>query len=467
MKTCPNCKASVVDSAKFCHKCRFNIKKYEEESNNDTLYCTECGAELLSDASFCSECGADVITNEVASQKDTTSSSISFESLGAISFAASEQLYAQNGLVVENGVLTGYTGKKRTVTVFGSIEEIYDGAFEGNQIITCVEIEEGIKSIGRKAFASCPSLIEVSIPKSCKILYGDVFEGDNLKILILPMYDENIIYGCISDLAKKYFDDVDIEDFCEEINGKTHVSIEKINKNAVLIKKYEEEQIAKEKRIAEEKRLNEERRKKEEEEKYQRELLETKYAIGATVKMGFYPDRSESLEWVVLDRKDDKALLITKKIIDCRKFNEYGIKDASYWSTCSLRSWLNGDFIKNSFMVLETEKIVATDLPSSTNPIYKTKDVFTVNDKIFLLSIDEVNKYFPTYEETKCTITQLAKKHGAYCDTNGYGYWWLRTTGELSTEASYIFYSGGVSTKGYDVTGTIFGVRPAMWIKIY
>ncbi|MBR2025327.1 MAG: zinc-ribbon domain-containing protein, partial [Clostridia bacterium] len=28
MKTCPNCNVSVSDTAKFCHKCRFNIKKY-------------------------------------------------------------------------------------------------------------------------------------------------------------------------------------------------------------------------------------------------------------------------------------------------------------------------------------------------------------------------------------------------------------------------------------------------------
>ena len=31
MKNCPNCNASVIDTAKFCHKCRFNIKKYEDD----------------------------------------------------------------------------------------------------------------------------------------------------------------------------------------------------------------------------------------------------------------------------------------------------------------------------------------------------------------------------------------------------------------------------------------------------
>ncbi len=465
MKNCPNCNTSVIDTAKFCHKCRFNIKKYEDEQASAVIYCTECGAELQPDASFCTECGADVVSgNETSLALDE--SALNLDGIANLSTLANEQMYQQNGFTVENGVLIGYTGKKRSITIFGSIEEIYDSAFEGNQTITCVEIEEGIKSIGRKAFASCPSLIEINIPKSCRILYEDTFEGDSLRTLILPAYNESIIYNCVSDLAKKYFDDVDMHDFCEEIDGKTHVSIEKINKNAILIKKYEEEEIAKEKRAAEEKRLLEEKRKKEAEEKRQRELLEGKYAIGATIKMGFYPDRANPLEWIVLDRADNKALVVTKNIIDCKKFNEYSIEDISYWSGCTLRNWLNGDFIKNAFMGIEAEKIATTYLPITKNPTYKTEGLFATNDKIFLLSIDEVNKYFPTSEKTKCTVTPLAKKNGAYCDTLGYGYWWLRTSGEYSTEASYVFYSGGVSTKGYDVTGTIFGVRPAMWISI-
>lgn len=459
MKTCPNCNASVIDTAKFCHKCRFNIKKYEDEQASAPLYCTECGSELQPDASFCTECGADAVSGEATLVCDSDSS-LNIDGIANLSSLANEQIYAQNGLVVENGVLTGYTGKKRTITIYGSIEEIYDGAFENNQIITCVEIEEGIKSIGRRAFASCPSLIEIFIPKSCKILYEDTFENDSLKTLVLPEYDENIIYSCVSDLAKKYFDEVDMTDFCEKIDGKTYVSIEKINKNAILIKKYEEEEIAKEKRAAEEKRLAEEKRKKEEEDR----IKASKYSIGSVHKIGFYPERSNSLEWVVIDRTNDSALVICKNIIDCKKFNEsYG---ETSWDKCTLRSWLNNEFIKNSFAQFEKDKIHTTHLPSTKNPTYKTQRGESTYDRIFLLSIDEVNKYFSSSEKTKCIVTPLAKKNGAYCDTFNYGYWWLRTTGEYSNEASYIFYIGGVSTKGYDATGTIFGVRPAMWISL-
>ncbi len=462
MKTCPNCKASVIDTAKFCNKCRFNIKKYEDEQASSVSYCTECGAEIQPNSAFCTECGADVVCGEATSSCENEIS-LNLDGIANLSGLANEQMYAQSGFTVENGVLTSYTGKKRTITIFGSIEEIYDSAFEGNQTITCVEIEEGIKSIGRKAFASCPSLIEINIPKSCRIIYEDSFKDDSLRTLILPTYNENVIYNCVSDLAKKYFDDVDMRDFCEEIDGKTYVSIEKINKNAVLIKKYEEEEIAKEKRAAEQKRRAVEKRKKEEEE---RNSVYNKYNPGTIHKMGIYNHGTQlkDIEWRVLERNGDKALLISNYIIDRQKFNENS--EHTSWEKCSLRKWLNNDFYNIAFSSSEKSKILTTSLKNAPNPQHGTSSGGDTYDKIFLLSMDEVKKYFLSDAYTKCQVTLFAKNKGAYCDTLGYGCWWLRTPGEYSTEASYIFYSGGVSTKGYDVTGTIFGVRPAMWISI-
>lgn len=465
MKNCPSCGASVIDTAKFCHKCRFNIKKYEEEQaqNDEVLYCTECGAELMADADFCSECGADVVKENSALSSGITEG-FNFDALGSISAVATEQLYSQNGFEVENGVLVGYTGKKRSITIFGSIEEIYDSAFEGNQTITCVEIEEGVKSIGRKAFASCSSLIEISIPASCKIIYTDTFKNTSLNALILgsTYYKESVIKACLSDKAQSRADLVSIKDFVTECDGKSRVNIVGIE-NAILGKiKEEEDKIAEEKR-KEQERIEAERKRKEEEE---RNSIYNKYNAGTVHSLGRYHHgiSNQSIEWIVLERNGSKALLISKYIIDRQKFNESA--EATTWERSSIRKWLNNYFYKIAFTDAEKSKILTTTLKNTPNQQHGTSSGNDTNDKIFLLSADEVQKYYKTFNETRCQVTLFAKNNGAYCDGAYFGYWWLRTAGQFPQNASYIFYTGGISQMGYDVTGTIFGVRPAMWISL-
>lgn len=56
MKQCPKCQANISDSAKFCVKCGYNIKKYEEEME---YFCSECGTKF-SGGVFCPECGHDI-----------------------------------------------------------------------------------------------------------------------------------------------------------------------------------------------------------------------------------------------------------------------------------------------------------------------------------------------------------------------------------------------------------------------
>ena len=72
MKQCPQCQANVSDTAKFCVKCGFNIKKHEEEMAKE-YFCPECGSKKpeakpvngwkcacgnVAQGNFCPECGA-------------------------------------------------------------------------------------------------------------------------------------------------------------------------------------------------------------------------------------------------------------------------------------------------------------------------------------------------------------------------------------------------------------------------
>lgn len=461
MKICPNCKASVIDTAKFCNKCRFNIKKYEDEQASAPEYCTECGAEIQPDSAFCTECGADVVSASAGVESDSVQG-FNLDSISGLAGMANEQMYAQNGLVVENGVLTGYTGKKRTITVYGSIEEIYDGAFEGNQIITCVEIEQGIKSIGRKAFASCSSLIEINIPASCRIIYDDTFKGTALRTLILTEYKKSVVLACLSNTVRANIDKMEISDAVTKKDGRVYVNIELIEETVLKAVKQEEEQSA-ERLRRERARIEAEQKRKAQEEK---EALYNKYNAGTVHKMGMYNhgNAASDIEWIVLERNGNKALLISKYIIDRKKFNEKS--ESICWERSSIRKWLNDGFYNVAFSSTEKDRILTVEVENTPNPQHGTSSGSNTRDKIFLLSMDEVKKYYRNDADTRCQVTLFAKNEGAYCDGAYFGYWWLRTAGQYAQNAAYVFYTGGVSAMGYDVSGLIFGVRPAMWISL-
>ncbi|MBQ8302483.1 MAG: hypothetical protein IJX97_02905 [Clostridia bacterium] len=49
----------MSDTAKFCIKCGFYIKKFEEEGAVQDYFCSECGTKFYGE-SFCHEYGTNV-----------------------------------------------------------------------------------------------------------------------------------------------------------------------------------------------------------------------------------------------------------------------------------------------------------------------------------------------------------------------------------------------------------------------
>ena len=64
-------------------------------------------------------------------------------------------------------------------------------------------------------------------------------------------------------------------------------------------------------------------------------------SVGKTVRFGKYELGFDvcPIEWIVLDKVDGKALIITKYGIDCKRFNETNTNVS--WETSPLRKWLN------------------------------------------------------------------------------------------------------------------------------
>ena len=210
-----------------------------------------------------------------------------------------------------------------------------------------------------------------------------------------------------------------------------------------------------------------------------------------TVIFGSYPqsdasgNTKEPIEWIVLDRQGDKTLLLSKYILDCKRYNnEY--KDVT-WETCTLRNWLNNDFYNSAFSSSEQNKIETTNVINNNNIDHGTNGGNNTNDKIFCLSIDEVRKYFGVgtkaddgYQLGKNVATQgtnFAKSEDnngnkLYVSVYHSSEWYfgnssflLRSLGAAQGVASSVNSNGYLYTSGYIVDIGNSGVRPALWIK--
>ena len=170
------------------------------------------------------------------------------------------------------------------------------------------------------------------------------------------------------------------------------------------------------------------------------------------------------LEWVVLEKcADGSALLITRYAIDGGKYNEYD--GPASWEDCSMRSWLNEDFIETAFTE-EEQKLL---LDSKTNNKNKTQFSYygskeTV-DKVFLLSIAEAEKYIRDRRKRVAYPTPYAAcQIGREEENTGGCWWWLRTTGSSLNKAACVNAYGDImpaGQKNVSLEGTVRAVLRA------
>lgn len=190
--------------------------------------------------------------------------------------------------------------------------------------------------------------------------------------------------------------------------------------------------------------------------------------VGDYVTLGVYEQDNvesngkEPIEWLVLDKQDDRVLVISRYALDWVKFNSF---EASVtWETCSLRAWLNDTFINEYFAPDERDRILSTKVTADINPQHATPPGNDTTDQIFLLSILEAERYFATDSERACQVTEYSYARGSFRDTDGYGWWWMRTPGTDRYRAAYINQDGLVRSAGH-VHDALYSLRPAMWLS--
>ena len=171
---------------------------------------------------------------------------------------------------------------------------------------------------------------------------------------------------------------------------------------------------------------------------------------GDTVTLGTYDGKP--IEWSVLSKNKDKnkTLLVSKYILTEKPFDkEHNVT----WDKSAIRKWLGGNFYKKSFVDSEKKRIMVTKVNNKKNTEYDQSSGKNTSDRIFLLSIDEAKKYFPTDEARICKTKSGSAKT-----------WCLRTQGNTDFRISLVASDGSINTFG-DNEEDDYGIRPAMWVN--
>ena len=197
--------------------------------------------------------------------------------------------------------------------------------------------------------------------------------------------------------------------------------------------------------------------------------LDRKLTVGNTMTFGKYEQDNnqgngkEPVQWRVLGREGQKALLISDRNLDCQPYNKS--HTSVTWETCTLRTWLNGAFLTAAFTPAEQGAILTTAVKNEDNSKYNTDGGNPTQDKVFLLSIAEAETLFRSDADRAGKNTAYAKAQGAY-DNSGAGWWWLRSPGKSRDNAANVSSDGSVYRYGFNVSNVDFAVRPALWLDL-
>lgn len=172
--------------------------------------------------------------------------------------------------------------------------------------------------------------------------------------------------------------------------------------------------------------------------------------------------KKELVEWRVLSVDGDDAFLLADKNLDCELYNT--TNKAVTWDTCSLRKWLNQEFYNEAFSDSEQAAVMETKVVNADNPEYGTTGGNDTTDRIYLLSLDEVEN--ADYGFVSNSVRESKNTDYAKCNYAGGGWWWLRSPGDSSSDASDVDHRGDVYWAGRSVNSIYHTVRPALHLNL-
>lgn len=201
------------------------------------------------------------------------------------------------------------------------------------------------------------------------------------------------------------------------------------------------------------------------------QVIQTDYSrakAGDIIWLGLAP-----MPWKVLENKDGKLLLLSVYVLDCLPFEDfydpfyYSMSfDRTRWPFSSIRRHMNSEFYDSLLSDDEKGRVVPVYISADDRLTFEKREDAR-EDRFFLLSKAEAEKYLKTEKDRMAPVTSFATRSMLYEKFENYAYWWLRSPGEFLVEKMYVL-DGCITSRNSMVGGDHFnylGVRPAFYYK--
>ena len=183
-----------------------------EENQPSEIAATEANEERLTE-----ELATEVVpteTEEAATEIEVTETEE--EETTEDAYKTADAKADKNGFIIEDGVLTGYTGPGGDIVIPKGVTSIGNYAFEGSGLKSVV-IPASVTSIEAGAFSDCDSMTSVVISASVTSIGDYAFKKTGLTNVVIP--------ASVTDFGDYIFEDCDELQYVTFSNGITKVQV--------------------------------------------------------------------------------------------------------------------------------------------------------------------------------------------------------------------------------------------------
>ena len=204
------------------------------------------------------------------------------------------------------------------------------------------------------------------------------------------------------------------------------------------------------------------------------------FLMGAVEQDNDLNNGADSIEWIILEKTDDKVFVISKKALEYLPFASWESKGAvngvpekwinSYfiWSDEKKynpqRTWLIQEIYENGLTDSEKSLVVQKNNATPWMPLGIYNEVAYTKDYLYIPSVEEIETYKNDVGLMQCEMTEYVKTKAMQLNSRGnYVSWSLRSMGAGENYSKQINVDGELGEFYCNVPN---GVRPVMWLDI-